>query len=554
MRASSKSYFSDDQIAFLKGTSSPSDGGQGFFRFESSSSATDDGADVIEPTGAGNGRFLRVDLNDNTLTAKGDLITRNSSGNDRLPVGTDNYVLTADSSQSLGVKWAAVPGAASSNMLSALDYGVTGDGTTDDTTAIQNLVDNSDVTSGHRTVFFPAGNYRITGTITVSQGVLILGDGMPSSDPGGAPGGTNFVFNNGTSDGFVWDIAVKEGAMGGLENVGIQASSSSAGRAVAVIPNWSTSFVRLTDFILRNVVFTNATSQQWDRLISVENNSSLATTECIVENVLDATVSPSVDNQNAFYFEEAIVMGTTIRSRGTGGVVSSTNGLRLKDCESFQLSSIILPGYLTIDGGTGFTYTNLCFLSGFFGYVNIDVTDLKGTGNIESRTSIDCAAKDFKITSPQSDNFSGRMTAIKSNVTGDSTPYQVIWDTEDWDKNGTFDPSTGEHTARCAGIQEFSGALLLTGIASGHGRVVAGLIHRNSGGTTQEEALKTFNLASIESSAGFATVDIGPKRFDMDEGDTVEVRVEVSGGAKDIDVSFASGTLNYCYFEGRYVG
>jgi hypothetical protein len=44
------------------------------------------------------------------LTTKGDLLSRSASALSRLGVGSNNQVLTADSTQTLGIKWAAVAG------------------------------------------------------------------------------------------------------------------------------------------------------------------------------------------------------------------------------------------------------------------------------------------------------------------------------------------------------------------------------------------------------------------------------------------------------------
>lgn len=54
------------------------------------------------------------------ITTKGDLITKGSSDNIRLPVGSDTYVLTADSTVAEGIRWLPAGGVANLSSLSAI--------------------------------------------------------------------------------------------------------------------------------------------------------------------------------------------------------------------------------------------------------------------------------------------------------------------------------------------------------------------------------------------------------------------------------------------------
>jgi hypothetical protein len=60
----------------------------------------------LDPTGS---------VSKSTIDAKGDLLVGSANDTvDNLSIGSDNYVLTADSTQTLGLKWAALPIASTS--------------------------------------------------------------------------------------------------------------------------------------------------------------------------------------------------------------------------------------------------------------------------------------------------------------------------------------------------------------------------------------------------------------------------------------------------------
>lgn len=60
------------------------------------------------------------------------------------------------------------------NVVNVKENGVTGDGTTDEYAAIQNLINNSTVPT---ILFFPAGNYKIESALVLKAGIIIRGEG-----------------------------------------------------------------------------------------------------------------------------------------------------------------------------------------------------------------------------------------------------------------------------------------------------------------------------------------------------------------------------------------
>jgi len=65
------------------------------------------------------------------------------------------------------------------NTINVKYYGATGDGTTDDTTAINAAI--AAITSTYATLYFPSGTYVVSSTLTLASSVRVVGDGQAST-------------------------------------------------------------------------------------------------------------------------------------------------------------------------------------------------------------------------------------------------------------------------------------------------------------------------------------------------------------------------------------
>lgn len=116
-------------------------------------------------TAAANGTSSGGGILSSIVDVKGDLLVATADNTvGRLPVGTNNKFITADSSESSGLKW--INGYYVANVK---DFGALGDNSNDDKTAIQNAINSLGVTGG--TVYLPPGVYRVSAALQVNSTV-----------------------------------------------------------------------------------------------------------------------------------------------------------------------------------------------------------------------------------------------------------------------------------------------------------------------------------------------------------------------------------------------
>ena len=116
-------------------------------------------------TAAANGSTSGGGILSSIVDVKGDLIVATADNTvGRVPVGSNNKFITADSSENSGIKW--VNGYYVANVK---DFGALGDNSNDDKTAIQNAINSLGTTGG--TVYLPPGIYRVSAALQINSTV-----------------------------------------------------------------------------------------------------------------------------------------------------------------------------------------------------------------------------------------------------------------------------------------------------------------------------------------------------------------------------------------------
>ena len=378
----------------------------------------------------------------------------------------------------------------SSQRINVMCYGATGNGTTDDTTAIQSALTTAGLSGAKGTVYFPSGQY-LTGTgFTVPPGVSIEGDGFVDAN---TASNMTRVFTT-TTNVIVF-------------NFGSAALGTSGAQSGNVIKNILVNCTSKTGTV--GLQFGISTSSEWNYNYDAEDMSvSSCGTNILVLNafVIGLTNVNSYGAIGAGLYLDAPNYTTTIKVVGGNYSQNGTNGILLggpTGTYGIGYNSNVSILQAVIEGNTGTEllatspgYTLSVRDSYFQGSTGHKAIDLSGW--VTASTGI----------TPGSINIANNLFGGYSTAIYSSTALANLIISGNWDNSlADFVNLASGTTGVCLQQNTTSSALALNGAVSTCAQVhVIGFIIDGGGSVITTGALKDFPTANYACTINQATI------------------------------------------------
>lgn len=447
------------------------------------------------------------------------------------------------------------------------DYGATGDGATDDTTALTNAY-NACPAGG--CLVFPAGTYVISSTLVVTKNdLLIMGQGLAFLKK--KTGAANMdALRIDASHCTVRDLQVNGNHIGfsgivirGSFNRVVDCRSFDNG-GCGILLDGQTSTCQYNT--VESCVCTGNDE------IGISQNTALASR--ILGNICQDNNLEGITIDLPSY--RSIVDGNQVigncRTGGVGGIgidqayltvisnnlvsgtMSAKPGLTFQ-CNVGDTTYCTVTGNIFVDnanGGiwlkkTGAYYSGFnvidgnIFLNNGGKSITIDAgcnNNILGNNQYQGVWPADSGENNRK--SAGSVFFRVANNTVRSNVTGDGTWYSVPFEVEQADPENCV--AAGVFTAPTKGLYSFQAAVRMAGGAS---HTWAQLSITSVGGASYSA------FFGVEVGAESVFPLAGATTFQLMQGDTVRVDVRVGGGTKTLRVE---ASVNECWFTGHLIG
>lgn len=416
-------------------------------------------------------------------------------------------------------------------VINVLWFGAKGDDSTDNTTIFQTAI-NYAILKNHKQLYIPTGIYKITSTLTLNEGLMLIGDGSQGSTEGYCT--TIKHYSNGNL--FVWDGTgnSSRGTGGGLRNgfLIVKANGFNGGVAISIIATSTSN--RAGEMFFDNVLTYGLGTGTWLKGLFVNgtNANDVGTKGVRTIHLLKFRVAGCTETQKYIHLTQAVHFkgdGVQIdKGNGTGNEGITIDG----ESTNIFFSNSLLP-YIYIDS----TGTNVNFSSTCAGQIYVNNSSIGGqfSGVIQDR--IINYSKNFSFFTNINPTLYAYLATSLSNVTGDGSQPTVVFDTTVIDKNTQY--SSGVYTILVAGNYKVDSLLQLIGITT-HSSCNGYIEHRNSLGVliNSYENIQWTNGVALPQ----RLVERNSAIINCNYNDTIRVKPYVVGGGKV--VSILAGTTS----------
>ncbi len=419
--------------------------------------------------------------------------------------------------------------------VSVLDFGADPTGAIDSAPAFRLAI------AAAKNIYVPTGTYSIESNISVTTPVRIYGDGVsptvieraysPVADTQGV-----FAFSGG-------------GTSCALENMTIRSKVGQTGGCLVSIVSGASDTLGLYRFEWVVFTTTDTSGVTGTHAYTVYLDGTAKTSSPIGIRGVDFTGCSLFGGSVSTLLVKG-VLKFSFNGGGTypaGGVATSNvrlDGTAGVPTSSFQFNPSDCSCPISFDRAT--TGIVSCGVMGA-------ITNTSNTSNVacngySASVQTNWLASSFNYTDAAS--FLAVANAALSNVTGDNTTYNVLFQQLKYDKGSSFNLANGTFTVTRPGVYAVNWCLLYSGLGAAHTRNDTGLVHKNAGGSTVNATAYVSNPYAI-SASGFASIT-GAININCAVGDTLVLTANVSGSTKTVGIYGDTGTV-YSWFAAQYV-